>query len=196
MGVRQMDSITSLYESAFRYQFLNTISPIFQSGEITLLSKIISDEEISQYISERKLFDCSSLLRKFNPTTVKGHKRKVVEFNGVDGNKFKLSYRENVKNPLDFCVGLYLLSEETGEEFILKRYNGKNHWHANKCPAGNRFFDFHIHKATKHCQERREHEENFATITNEYSTARQALECILRDCGFDFKQSNFGMWGF
>ena len=191
-----METISTWYDLTFKYQFLNTTSPIFQSSELTLLPKIFSDEEISQYISEIKLFDYSPMLRKFNPTSVKGHKRKVVEFDGVNGNKFKLSYRENAKNPLDFCVGLYLIREETGEEFILKRYNGKNHWHTNKCPKGKRFFDFHIHRATKKCQENREHEEDFATITNEYSTARQALECILRDCGFQYEQSNFSAWGY
>ena len=191
-----MQAIPTLYESKFKYQFLNTISPIFQNSELTFLSKIISDEDISRYISERKLFDCTSMLRRFNPPTTKGHKRKVVEFDGVNGNKFKLSYRENAKNPLDFCVGLYLIREETGEEFILKRYNGKNHWHTNKCPKGKRFFDFHIHRATKKCQESREHEEDFATITSQYSTARQALDCLLQDCGFQYNQSNFSIWGF
>ena len=191
-----METISTWYDLTFKYQFLNTTSPIFQSSELTLLPKIFSDEEISQYISEIKLFDYSPMLRKFNPTSVKGHKRKVVEFDGANGHKFKLSYRESLKNPLDFCVGLYLIREGTGEEFILKRYNGKNHWHTNKCPKGKRFFDFHIHRATKKCQENREHEEDFATITNEYSTARQALECILRDCGFQYEQSNFSAWGY
>ena len=48
---------------------------------------------------------------------------------------------------------------------------------------------------TKECQEKREHEENFAAITREYSTARQALECLLKDCGFPYEQSNLTPWG-
>jgi len=178
----------SVMRSRFKYKFLNTTSPILPRSELTQLSRVLSDDEILRYISERKRFDTSKL-RNFNPKPIKGHKKKIFEIDGVDGTKFKLFYRENIKNPLDFSVGLLLVREDTGEDFVLRRYNGKSHRHKNKCPLGKEFVDFHIHNATKECQEKCDHEEDFAVITNEYSTARQALDCMLRDCGFNTMQS-------
>lgn len=147
------------------------------------MPRIISDDEINKYILEKKLFD-SSIFKNFNPPVVKGHKRKVIEIDGESGTRFKLFYRENIRNPLDFSVGLCVIREDTGDEFCLKRYNGKSHWHRNKCPKGNGFWDFHIHKATKKCQEDSIQEEDFAEISKKYSTARQALDLLLFDCGF------------
>jgi hypothetical protein len=154
---------------------------------------IISNEEISGYISEKKLFD-ESFLRNFNPRVILGHKRKVIETIGAQGNKFRLFYRENVKYPLDFSVGLCLIQPDA-EDFCLTRYNGKSHIHKNKCPAGERFYNFHIHIATKECQESGTHEEDFAIVTDKYTTARQALECLIRDCGFETKQASLSVFG-
>jgi hypothetical protein len=151
------------------------------------MPKIISDKEISGYLSERKPFD-PSILRNFNPSIIKGHKKKSIEFNGEEGTQFRLYYRESMKNPLDFSVGLYIIREDTGEDFCLVRYNGKSHRHQNKCPKGPKFFDFHIHQATKECQEKGIKEEDFAVITKKYSTAKQALDCILHECGFRSEQ--------
>jgi len=73
--------------------------------------------------------------------------------------------------------------------FRLRRYNGKSHWHTNKLEHFT-FFDYHIHQATQRYQEAGLEEDAYAEPTDLYADLNDALQCAVRDCGFQLPPNN------
>lgn len=74
----------------------------------------------------------------------------------------------------------------SNELFHLRRYDGKSHEHTNPIEK-EKFYDFHIHKATERYQSYGNGEEDkYAEPTDEFSDFSQAFQCLLKDCGFKF----------
>ena len=120
-----------------------------------------------------------------------GHKGRELTIQGKNGNEFRLILRQAAENPLDFSIILGVTSPNTGQLFRLRRYNGKSHEHGNKI-EGNSFYDFHIHEATERYQQLGANEDTFARKTDRYSDYRTALECLIRDCGFELPDGEQG----
>jgi hypothetical protein len=145
----------------------------------------LKDSQISQLINEQKFlpseFRDSLLGKKIKEQDA--HRRGELKVEGGQGSTFFILTRMNKLNPLDFSVILaYEFPDSTGR-FLLRRYNGKSHWHTNQLDR-ERFRDFHIHYATERYQEASYPEESYAQVTNRYSDAYQALDCLIQDCGF------------
>ena len=108
---------------------------------------IITDEQIKDYIEERKIIP-----KIFKPSL--RSKKFSFEFRqesiGALGNVFKIIVRQNKFNPLDFSVIFGVLIG--GKLFRIKRYNGDSHGHINKLEKI-KIEGFHIHKATQRYQE-------------------------------------------
>jgi len=107
---------------------------------------------------------------------------------GDNDHQFRIILRQSSLNPLDFTIILGVLPEDTNKLFRLQRYNGK-HEHSNKI-EGEKFYDFHIHKATERYQEFGEREDLFAEPTERYTDITGAIECLKNDCNFELPPNN------
>ncbi len=144
---------------------------------------LLSDDEIQRLISEPKPLPPNYHLRlRLKPK--RGHKEAELDFEGADGTPFRLILRQSIGNPLDFSLILAYRVPQTNIVFRLRRYNGKSHEHTNKL-EGNKFYDFHIHEATKRYQEVGLREDAYAKPTDRYADFDDALQCMLANCGFE-----------
>jgi hypothetical protein len=144
-----------------------------------------TDQQIEDLLLEAKPLpdDYKELLIGSKMKKVDAHKRGEITITGEAGNKFSIKVRQNALNLLDFSVILcYEYKEKTGN-FILRRYNGKSHWHTNHLEKA-RFRDFHIHTATERYQVAGYRVEEFAEVTSRYSDLAGALVCLIQDCNF------------
>lgn len=143
----------------------------------------LTDEQIAALIEEEKALPSgyreALIGNKMKPDDA--HKRGDVKVLGAQGSNFHLIVRQSKLNPLNFSVILSYEFKETTGLFLLRRYNGKSHWHTNKL-EGNTFRDFHIHYATERYQERDFREEEYAEVTDRYSDLGGALNCLIMDC--------------
>lgn len=115
----------------------------------------------------------------------RGHKESQLEIEMEDGSKFTLMMREADDNPLDFSAILAYDRPAGGKRFILRRYNGKSHEHANAVEQGPLFYDFHIHYITDRYQRRKGGKpEGYAEVTDRYGDLSGAMDCLIKDCNF------------
>lgn len=112
------------------------------------------------------------------------HKTGNFDIQGVNNNKFCLILRQSRLNSLDFSIILGVYPPGSNKLFRLRRYDGKSHEHTNPIEE-EKFYDFHIHKATERYQEYGTREEDkYAEPTDRFSNYGEAIECLLNDCGF------------
>ena len=81
--------------------------------------------------------------------------------------EFRLILRQSSFNPLDFSVILAWIPAQSTSPFRLCRYNGKSHEHTNALDS-QKFYDFHVHRATERYQQLGLREDSFAEPTSRY----------------------------
>jgi len=143
---------------------------------------ILSDIEIMQLIKETKpLTEDYRTKIQVRPKT--GHKERELNIKGDNGNDFRIILRQSVYNPLDFSVILAYRPLNSNQLFRLWRCNGKSHEHTNTIEL-DKFYDFHIHKATERYQLIGAREDAYAEPTDKYSDINEAVSFIIKECGF------------
>lgn len=146
------------------------------------MAELLTDDQIAHLLAESKpLPDNFQERIRFKPK--RGHKEAELDIDGSDDSAFRLILRQSALNPLDFSVILAYQIPQTNVFFRLRRYNGKSHEHTNKL-EGDRFYDFHIHKATRRYQESGWREDAFAEPTTRYADFDGALLCLWEDAAF------------
>ena len=73
--------------------------------------------------------------------------------------------------------------------FRLCRYNGKSHEHSNSLES-QKFYDFHVHRATARYQQAGSREDSFAEPTDRYNDLDGAVRCLIQDCGFQLPNNH------
>ncbi len=145
-----------------------------------------SDSEIDRMIHEQKPlpdnYGSRVQLRK-----KRGHKESELDVSGESGTQYRLILRQSDFNMLDFSVILAVNPSDSNQLFRLRRYNGKHGEHTNKI-EGDKFYDFHIHQATERYQESSWDEDAFAEVTDRFADIHEALQCMIKDCGFETPQ--------
>ena len=143
---------------------------------------ILTDSEIAALIAETKLLP-TDYLQKVQTKPKRGHRERELELVATSGNTFRVILRESSFNPIDFSVILAWLPPQTTNPFRLCRYNGKSHEHTNVLEL-QKFYDFHVHRATERYQASGLREDSFAEPTTRYQNLTGALQCLIQDCGF------------
>lgn len=139
-------------------------------------------------IEERKFLP-EDYLSRIELRPKRGHKERELEIGGEGENRFVIILRQSALNPLDFSAILGYRIPNTNVVLRLRRYNGKSHFHSNRI-EGNEFYDFHVHYATERYQLLGMEEDSYAQPTDKYSNLTQAIDCLLKECGFVFPQDN------
>ena len=143
-----------------------------------------SDLEINNLIAESKPLplDWRSQIRM---REARVSKTGAFDIEGVNNNKFCLILRQSRLNSLDFSIIIAVYPPGSHKLFHLRRYDGKSHEHTNPIEK-QKFYDFHIHKATERYQNYGTCEEDkYAEPTDRFSNFGEALDCLLNDCGFE-----------
>jgi hypothetical protein len=144
----------------------------------------LSEEAITGLIAERKRIP-DGLQPITRMTERNKHLRREYEITcPATGNTFVVKLRRSTLNPFDFSVILGYQLPGVNTIFLLRRYNGKAHYHTNHLDENVRFRDFHIHTATERYQNSGDKVEHFAQVTARYADIDGAVECMLADCGF------------
>lgn len=147
----------------------------------------LSDAEIDELVKERKILP-DGFRQKLIVKAKHGHKERELTVSGGTGRTFRIILRESNFNAMDFSAILVYLPHETNIPFRLRRYNGKSHEHTNKIEKET-FYDFHIHMATERYQQVGEEKEDaYAMVTDRYGDLQEALNCLIKDCGFALPQ--------
>jgi len=142
-----------------------------------------SDLEIDNLIAESKPLPLNWQSR-IQMREVSVHKTGNFDIQGVNNNNFRLILRQSRLNSLDFSIILGVYPPGSNKLFHLRRYDGKSHEHTNPIEK-EKFYDFHIHKATERYQKYGTCEEDkYAEPTDRFSNYGEAIECLLNDCGF------------
>ena len=143
-----------------------------------------SDVEINNLIAESKPLplDWRSQIRM---REARVSKTGTFDIEGVNKNIFCLILRQSRLNLLDFSIIIGVYPPGSNKLFHLRRYDGKSHEHTNPIEK-QKFYDFHIHKATERYQNYGTCEEDkYAEPTDRFSNFGEALDCLLNDCGFE-----------
>jgi len=143
---------------------------------------VFSDEDIVRLIRENKPLP-EDYQSKIQVRSKRGHKERELEIRGDEGSGFRLILRQSNFNPLDFSVIVAYRPPKSSALFRLRRYNGKSHEHTNPM-EGQTFYDFHIHQATERYQQMGGREDTYAEPTDRFSDLREAVSCLIKDCGF------------
>jgi len=143
---------------------------------------LLTDDEISFLIAEKKP------VPKNFPQTMKlrekrGHKEYELKVMGEAGHAFQLIIRQANINPLDFSIILSYNIPNSNQVFRLCRCNGR-HQHSNPLERQT-FYDCHIHRATQRYQDAGAREDTYATPTDRFDDLLSALDCMLKDGGFE-----------
>jgi hypothetical protein len=142
----------------------------------------LTDLQIERLVSEPKPLP-ADWRRRLAPRPKSGHTEAELQVRAASGGLFRLVLRRSLHNPLDFSVILAFVDPESGRNFRLRRYNGKSHEHTN--PMENeRFYDFHVHRATERYQRSGNREDTFAVVATAFATMEQALELVIAECAF------------
>lgn len=142
-----------------------------------------TDGVIGGFLNERKILPADYRAR-VRMKDRRGHKEQDLDIKGANGNSFRLIFRQNDFNAMDFSVILALVPRGSNQLFRLRRYNGKSHEHTNSI-EGETFYSFHIHMATERYQDFCPKEDSYAQPTDRYADFHGALACMLKDCAFD-----------
>ena len=140
--------------------------------------RIITDQEITNYLTERKYIEKGSsnppkLLKKSRSY------RKTQKIFGISGTEYLLTIRKSIEKENNFCIILSLALEEK-VQFILIRYNGNWHKHKNKIEK-NRISGFHIHITTERYQRAGYNKDGYAEVTNTYSDWEKGYRRMLQN---------------
>ncbi|MHB1090783.1 MAG: hypothetical protein ACYC06_09410 [Ilumatobacteraceae bacterium] len=142
----------------------------------------MTDTEVAVLIAEAKPLP-DGYLQRVHPKQKRGHLERELDLVGAHGSNFRLILRQSSFNPLDFSVILAWLPPQSTSLFRLCRYNGKSHEHTNALEL-NKFYAFHIHRATERYQQSGLREDAFAESTDRYNDLAGALGCLIQDCSF------------
>jgi hypothetical protein len=145
---------------------------------------IVSDGEIAALLAVGKPLPDGWMDALTLKPTKHGHKGAELDVTGDDGSLFQIRIRQSTFDPLAFSAILFVLDSHGLRRFCLRRYNGRSHGHRNVIEGGRLSIGFHIHYATERYQAAGFSEDAFAEATDRYSNIGQAIECLLRDCGF------------
>ena len=142
---------------------------------------ILNDQEILKLIHEKKIFPKEGQ-NIFQAKDKKGHKEQEITIPRDDGSLFKIIFRQNKINILDFSFILGYMAPRSNVLFRLRRYNGKSHEHTNGIEKDS-FYDFHVHMATERYQQLAGFDEDdYAEVSDAYSDIHSAMECFVKDC--------------
>jgi len=142
----------------------------------------LTDAEIAALVAEGKNLP-DDYQQRVQTKPKRGHRERELDVVGANGSDFRLILRQSSFNPLDFSVILAWLPPQSTSPFRLCRYNGKSHEHTNALES-QRFYDFHVHRATERYQQSGLREDSFAEPTSRYQDVAGALQCLIQDCGF------------
>jgi len=145
-----------------------------------------SDKEISDMVKEYKPLP-EDFRTRIKLRDKRGHKERDLDVKGIDGNFYRIILRQSNFNKLKFSIILAVCPKETNLIFWLRRFNGKSHEHTNHIEK-EKFYDFHIHRATERYQEIGMDEDSYAEPTDRFSDYNTALQFMLEDCGFDVQK--------
>ena len=150
----------------------------------------LTDKEIERLIAETKPLpkDYRSLL-KAKPKRNFSHEEGHLEVETPTGSRYKIILRRSLVNMLDFSIILTCFHKSSGKWLRLVRYNGKHSEHTNMIER-NKFYDFHIHRATERYQTAGFPIDGYAEICREYSDYRSALSLFLQDLNFQTPHSD------
>lgn len=152
----------------------------------------LTDAEIAELVGERKPLP-DDYRSRIQVKPKRGHKERELDLVGENESEFRVVIRQSLFNALDFSVILGYLPPGSAELFRLRRYNGKSHEHSNPLERESPFYDYHIHLATERYQlESGMREDTFAEPTDRYSDLHGAINCMLRDCGFEVPEEPQG----
>jgi hypothetical protein len=143
---------------------------------------VLSEPSITELIAERKPIPDG--LQPLTRLVLRNrHMRRDYDVKCKTGNCFVINVRRNTINQFDFSAILGYRLPGVNTIFLLRRYNGKSHYHTN--PIENVMFrGFHIHTATERYQNVGTKVEHFAELTTRYADLDGAIDCLLADCGF------------
>ena len=147
------------------------------------MSNIYTDQEIAALIREPKPLP-KDYKNKLALRGKRGHREAGLSVQGEQGNDFRVILRQSTHNPLDFSAILAVEVPGTNRVFRLRRYNSRTHPHTSRLERQTITYRYHIHQATARYQELGVDEEEFAEATDRFSTLEEALQCMLKDCGF------------
>ena len=145
---------------------------------------VLSDVQIEALIAETKPLPADWHLRLRPRAGRIGHLVRDLDVEGNHGSSFRIVVRQSVRNVLDFSVILGYRPLTGPRLFRLRRYNGRSHEHRNRI-EGDRFYGFHIHKATERYQLIGMDEDAFAEETDRYADLAGAMSALVLDCGFE-----------
>ena len=148
----------------------------------------LTDPEIAALIAEVKPLP-DNYQQKIQTKPKRGHRERELNLVGASGSGFRLILRESAFNPLDFSVILAWLPPQSASPFRLCRYNGKSHEHTNALES-QKFYEFHVHRATARYQQSGLREDSFAEPTTRYSDFAGAMNCLIQECGFQMPPNN------
>lgn len=146
------------------------------------MAELLTDQEIAQLLLESKPLP-ENFQERIRLKSKRGHKEAELDITGIEGSSFRLILRQSTLNPLDFSAILAYQVPQSNALLRLRRYNGKSHEHTNKL-ENDRFYGFHIHKATRRYQESGLREDAFAELTERYADFDGALQCLWQDAAF------------
>ena len=152
------------------------------------MSIFLTDSEIADLINEDKYVPVV-LNNLFQLKEKRGHKEQEFSISRPDGSMFKVIFRINENNLLDFSIILGFIPSKISQLFRLRRYNGKSHNHTNLL-ENQTFFNYHIHKATQKYQDANLREDGFAEETENYTDFHGAFSCLVKDCNIKFKETD------
>lgn len=143
--------------------------------------EIITDQEISDYISEKKIlpnsFDLDKILLRDKGTRLEFKQ----DVQGEEGLMFRIIVAVSKFDPRDFSVIFGL--KRGNKIFKIRRYNGDHGFHRNKIER-EEFDGCHIHYATERYQKNGFAEEGYAETTTKYENWKVALRVMLRENNF------------
>lgn len=113
-----------------------------------------------------------------------GHGERHLDLTGNEGSAFRLIFRQSRRNSLDFSIILAVRPPQSNQFFRLRRYNGKSHEHTNHI-EGERFYDFHVHRATERYQDLGTREDAYAEPTERYGDFRGAVQRLIDDVNLE-----------
>ena len=150
------------------------------------MSVSLTDEDISRLLAEAKSLP-PDWRNRLEMKSRSGHGEQQMEFLGADGSCFRVILRQSEHNSLDFSAILAYCAPESNAVVRLCRCNGKSHEHTNRI-EGDRFYAFHVHKATQRYQELGGKEDSHAEACDAYVDLRGALMHLCVICGIDVPQ--------
>ena len=130
-----------------------------------------------------QLFSCEKVFSAKPQVKDKSHYRhKESSFELVSSDRrfiFNCYIRESIELLEDFSIGI-IFRRDPAEPIILARYNGNHGEHMNLLTK-ERFSGFHVHKLTMSALDAKIQPENYAELTNKYSTLREALAVFFEE---------------